>query len=106
MNVSWNDVTALCEWLSEKEGVTCHLPSEAAREYASRAGTTTRWHCGDNETTLQEYAWFDVNSGGSSHPVGQLWPNAWGLYDVHGTTRVAKITYIPSRSLESPVITA
>jgi formylglycine-generating enzyme len=29
VNVSWNDVTAFCAWLSEKEGVKCHLPAEA-----------------------------------------------------------------------------
>ena len=84
VNVSWNDATAFCQWLSKKEGVTYMLPSEAQWEYACRAGTTTFWHCGDDEATLEEYAWFDVNSGGKTHTVGELLPNGFWLYDMHG----------------------
>ena len=58
VNVSWNDATAFCQWLSKKQGVEYALPTEAQWEYACRAGTTTFWHCGDSDTTLQEYAWF------------------------------------------------
>jgi len=84
VNVTWNDAAAFCKWLSEKEGVTCHLPFEAQWEYACRAGTTTTWHCGDSETELEEHAWFSANAGGKTHPAGQLLPNAWGLHDMHG----------------------
>ena len=83
-HVSWNDARAFCQWLSKKQGLKYALPTEAQWEYACRAGTMTLWHCGDGKTTLQECAWFSVNAGGKAHPVGQLKPNAWGLYDVHG----------------------
>ena len=84
VNVSSNDATAFCQWLSKKQGVKYDLPTEAQWEYACRAGTTTFWHCGDSDTTLQAYVWFDVNSSGKTHPAGQLKPNAWALYDMHG----------------------
>ena len=86
-NVSWNDAVAFCKWLSDKEGNTYRLPTEAEWEYACRAGSTTRYCFGDDEKLLGEYAWFHLNSNSPphTHPVGQRKPNAWGLYDMHGS---------------------
>lgn len=84
VNVSWNDATAFCEWLSEKEGKAYHLPTEAQWEYACRAETATRWSFGDDESSLGEYAWHAGNANGMVHPVGGKRPNSWGLHDMHG----------------------
>ena len=56
--VSWNDATAFCRWLSEKEGQTYRLPSEAEWEYACRAGTHHAADLGDKLNDL-----FSVGNG-------------------------------------------
>ena len=84
-SVSWKDVQEFVKKLNEKEGTDKYrLPSEAEWEYACRAGTQTRYSFGDDESKLNEYAWYDKNSGSETHPVGQKKPNPWGLYDMHG----------------------
>ena len=85
--VSWDDCQAFIAKLNEKyrgDGAKFSLPTEAQWEYACRAGSTTRFSFGDDETDLGEYAWFCDNSGHTTHPVGFKKPNAWGLYDIHG----------------------
>jgi len=86
--VNWNDAVAYCKKLSEKEGKTYRLPTEAEWEYACRAGTTTSWSFGDNENALGAYAWYSESTHdigeGYAHQVGLKQPNAFGLYDMHG----------------------
>ena len=115
VNVSWNDATAFCKWLGHqrKEGKTYRLPTEAEFEYACRAGTTTRYYCGDNPEDLVKVAnvadaafaekilasfgkemlekapavglTLKGNDGFAfSSTVGRFRPNAFGLYDMHG----------------------
>ena len=83
-NVSSNDAIAFCQWLSRKIGSQYLLPTEAQWEYACRAGTTEYWHSGDGEVDVLQFGWFRSNSDRRSHPVGQLKPNAFGLFDMHG----------------------
>jgi formylglycine-generating enzyme required for sulfatase activity len=84
VNVTWNDAVAFCEWLSEKEGRTYELPTEAEWEYACRAGTKTRYYFGDDAGELGEYGWYRENADRGTHPVGTKKPNDWGLFDMHG----------------------
>jgi formylglycine-generating enzyme required for sulfatase activity len=84
-NISWNQVQRFIQQLRKREpGVIYRLPTEAEWEYAARAGSSGAYCFGDSEVQLRRYAWYRVNAQGSTHPVGQLQANAWGLYDVHG----------------------
>jgi len=84
-NVSWNDCRDFLAKLNARtSGPGFFLPSESQWEYACRAGSTTRWCCGDDASALRDYAWDSSNANGKTHPVGQKKPNAWGLYDMHG----------------------
>ncbi|MFO0911400.1 MAG: formylglycine-generating enzyme family protein [Pirellulales bacterium] len=119
--VEWIDAAAFCEWLSKKEGKAYRLPTEAEWEYACRAGTTTRYHSGDDPESLttvanvadaltaarfERFAWALKASDGYvfTSPTGRFQPNAFGLYDMHGSAwQWCSDWYKPDYYAESPV---
>ncbi len=100
--VSWEDVQVFIQKLNAKEGTnTYRLPTEAEWEYASRAGSSSKYSFGDDASQLCQYgnvadlkaketnsSWTVANCndgvGAETSVVGRYRPNAWGLYDVHG----------------------
>jgi formylglycine-generating enzyme required for sulfatase activity len=85
--VSWADVQTFVGLLNKRpEFAEVHfaLPTEAQWELACRAGTTTLWSHGDDSRAVAGYSWIKLNSNASTHAVGQLLPNAFGLHDMHG----------------------
>ncbi len=96
--VSWDNcqefITTLNAYVAQTQQwpPILRLPSEAEWEYACRAGKQTRFSFGDaacgpdecNTCELGNYAWWCGNSERLTHEVGQLTPNFWGLYDMHG----------------------
>ena len=85
VGVSWHDASAYCDWLSQNTGDQYRLPTEAEWEYAARSGgKKEKWAGTSSEISLDNFAWYDVNSGNRTHPVGQKQPNGLGLYDMSG----------------------
>lgn len=87
--LEWQDAQAFVHALNRAAGDSLYrLPTEAEWEYAARAGTTTAWSFGDDETGLGEYAWYRSNAWEAglqqAQVVGTRRPNPWGLYDMHG----------------------
>ncbi|MCP4698714.1 MAG: SUMF1/EgtB/PvdO family nonheme iron enzyme [Gammaproteobacteria bacterium] len=84
INVSWENATAYCKWLTDMSGEHYRLPTEAEWEYACRAGSEAAYFFGEDIRLLGDYAWYQKNSRQKIHPAGEKKPNAWGLYDMHG----------------------
>jgi formylglycine-generating enzyme required for sulfatase activity len=86
INVNWNEAQQYVAWFSKMTGQPYRLLSEAEREFAARAGTTTGYFWGD------EIGKGNANCNGcGSHwdskqtaPVGSFAANALGLHDMHG----------------------
>ena len=106
LGVSWDDAQAFCRWLSEKEGVTYRLPTEAEWEYACRGGADTLFSWGDHhrghhwkhanigDRALAEvgpsaivYEWYvsgESDGFAFTSPVAHYQANGFGLHDMHG----------------------
>lgn len=86
-NITWEEAKDFAETVNgqfssggpEARGWEIRLPTEAEWEYACRAGDFS-----EEGHTLDEFAWYRVNSGSETHPVKQKRANSWGLYDMQG----------------------
>ena len=90
--------------LSRLTGHFYRLPTEAAGEYACRAGTTTSFYFGDDDQKLVDFAWYYEKSDEDTHPVGLKKTNRWGLYEMHGNVSEWGLgqyceTYAPLRKI-------
>lgn len=104
-SVTWYEAIDFCNKLSEQEGRQPYyrrlddsrvsiiggngyrLPMEAQWEFACRAGTSTRFHFGENPEDVDEYEWYKGNvvpPRRGPQPVGTKKPNPWGLFDMGG----------------------
>lgn len=110
--VSWYDAIEFCARLSQHTGKNYRLPSEAQWEYACRSVSSEQLSVTSKELTVEEWnkkyyqpfhfgetitdklanyaasEIYEEESAGESRekttPVGQFYPNAFGLYDMHG----------------------
>ena len=98
INITWEEAMEYTAWLSEETGKRYRLPTEAEWEYAVRAGSTTKYHFGDDQARLCQYGNHSDTStdhewrntacsdgvGERTAEAGQYQPNSFGLYDMQG----------------------
>jgi formylglycine-generating enzyme required for sulfatase activity len=98
INVSWDDAKAYVAWLSRTTGKGYRLLSEAEWEYVARAGSSSKYSFGSDESQLcahgngadksTDYDWRNESCndgyGKQTAPVGRFRANPFGLHDVHG----------------------
>lgn len=87
--VSWNDCQAFITALNELcagqlNGKQFSLPTEAQWEYAARGGKHSQGYKYSGSNTLGDVAWYEDNSGSTTHAVGTKQANELGLYDMSG----------------------
>jgi eukaryotic-like serine/threonine-protein kinase len=109
-DISYDMAISYCRWLTEQDDMSeddqCYdadvdpsptplsdeqlgrrgyrLPTEVEWEYICRASSLTAWNCGSEQSLVDEFAWFFLNSDNTRHAVAALRPNAFGFFDTHG----------------------
>lgn len=91
-SITWDEAKEFCDRLSAKTGLKYRLTSEAEWEYICRANVEKPFTFGDTITTELvnfngDYVYGNAPKGKyrkTTTAVGRLYPNAFGLYDVHG----------------------
>ena len=83
-SVSWNDCQTFISRLNSKTGMNFRLPTEAEWEYAARGGNRSNKTQYSGSSNIDNVAWYDNNSGSTTHPVKGKSPNELGLYDMSG----------------------
>ena len=82
--ISWDDCQEFIEKLNLLTGKKFSLPTEAQWEYAARGGKDSRGYKFSGSNDIRLVAWYDGNSGSTTHPVAQKQANELGIYDMTG----------------------
>lgn len=82
--VSYDDCQTFISKLNALTGKKYRLPTDQEWEFAAKGGKLSKGFRYSGSNFLNAVAWYEDNSGGKLHPVGQLQANELGLYDISG----------------------
>ncbi|MGM9868524.1 MAG: SUMF1/EgtB/PvdO family nonheme iron enzyme [Sodaliphilus sp.] len=85
--VTWSACISFISELNILLGNYFQLPTEAQWEYAARGGNKSQGYKYSGSNNIEDVAWYDKNSGETTHPVASKKPNELGLYDMSGNVR-------------------
>ena len=86
--VNWGEAQDFIRTLNRRSERTFRLPTEAEWEYAARSGGQDEKYAGTNDQeSLEDFAWYRVNSNGQTRFIGMKKPNSLGLHDMSGNVR-------------------
>ena len=80
VNISHEDASEYCKWLSDTTGKSFHLPTEAQWEYAARGGKDNPNFVYAGSNNPDEVTWYNS----SLQPIGLKKPNDLDIYDMSG----------------------
>ena len=83
-HLTYDEAQEFVRRLSKLTNLPFSIPTEEEWEYAARGGQKSRGHIYAGSDDIEEVAWYHDNSGRTTHPVGQKFPNELGLYDMCG----------------------
>lgn len=82
--IAWTDCQEFIKKLRQLTGLNFDCPTETQWEFAARGGNKSRGYNYSGSNYIGEVAWFEGNSEGTTHEVGQKLPNELGIYDMSG----------------------
>jgi formylglycine-generating enzyme required for sulfatase activity len=82
--VTWAECQEFIKKLNSLTGKNFRLPTEAEWEYAARGGKKTQHYKYSGSNNLNDVAWYEDNSGKTTHDVATKQANELGIYDMSG----------------------
>lgn len=86
-NVSWDECQEFIRKLNSQTGMYFRLPTEAEWEYAARGGKKSKGYIYAGSNTIENVAWYYINSYNIIHDVATKTANELGLYDMSGNVQ-------------------